>query len=43
MDLLIEKPETLDKWRLALPRISTIEEHANEIEEIYRQVLQGAR
>jgi len=43
MDLLIEKPETLDKWRLALPEISTIEEHANEIEEIYRQVLQGAR
>jgi len=39
VDHLIEKPETIDVWRKALPAIATIEEHAGAVEEIYRQVL----
>jgi glycosyltransferase involved in cell wall biosynthesis len=43
IDRLIDSPEILDTWRRALPATATVEEHANEIEEIYRQVLQGSR
>jgi glycosyltransferase involved in cell wall biosynthesis/GT2 family glycosyltransferase len=43
IDRLIDSPEILDTWRRALPAIATVEEHADEIEKIYRQVLQGSR
>jgi glycosyltransferase involved in cell wall biosynthesis/GT2 family glycosyltransferase len=43
IDRLIESPNTLENWKRTLPKIATIEEHGNEIEEIYRQVLQGSR
>jgi len=43
IDRLIESPNTLDTWRRALPTIATVEEHNDEIEEIYRQVLQVSR
>jgi glycosyltransferase involved in cell wall biosynthesis len=42
IDRLIESPEILTEWRRALPEIVTVEEHADEIEEIYRQVLRDA-
>ena len=43
IDRLIDSPEILDTWRRALPAIATVEERADEIEKIYRQVLQGSR
>lgn len=43
IDRLIENPDTLDKWNRALPTIATVEEHSDEIEDIYRQVLQVSR
>jgi glycosyltransferase involved in cell wall biosynthesis/GT2 family glycosyltransferase len=42
IDRLIESPEILTEWRRALPEIVTVEEHADEIEKIYRQVLRDA-
>ena len=43
IDQLIENPQILDKWRKALPEVATAEKHADEIEEIYRQVLERPR
>lgn len=36
---LVESPEVIDRWRRHLPPVKTTEEHALEIEEVYRSVL----
>lgn len=40
IEKLIAEPETVDRWASKLPKIKGMDEHAAEIEEIYRQVLQ---
>jgi len=41
LDRLIAEPELLAGWRRRLPRVKGADEHAEEIEEIYRQILAG--
>lgn len=36
---IIAEPELLRRWRAALPRIKTVDEHAEEIERIYDDVI----
>ena len=42
LERLVARPETILEWRRALPRVRTLEDAANRIEEIYAEVL-GAR
>jgi GT2 family glycosyltransferase len=41
IDRLIAEPELLARWRQRLPPIKGADEHAEEIEEIYRSILAG--
>ena len=39
IEKLIAEPEIVDRWAAGLPKIKGMDEHAGEIEEIYRRVL----
>ncbi|HEX5717423.1 MAG TPA: glycosyltransferase [Thermoanaerobaculia bacterium] len=39
IERLIAEPEIVDRWAAALPRIKGMDEHAEEIEAVYEQVL----
>jgi GT2 family glycosyltransferase/glycosyltransferase involved in cell wall biosynthesis len=41
IERLIAEPEIVDRWAAALPRVKGMDEHAEEIEEVYEQVLVG--
>jgi glycosyltransferase involved in cell wall biosynthesis len=41
VERLVEQPETIDRWRRALPPVKTVEQHAAEIEQVYREVLEA--
>ncbi len=36
---LIDSPSIVDRWSAAIPRVKSMEEHAEEIEEVYQSVL----
>jgi glycosyltransferase involved in cell wall biosynthesis/GT2 family glycosyltransferase len=36
---IIAEPELLRRWRAALPRVKTVREHAEEIEQVYDEVI----
>ena len=42
IDRLIADPELLVRWRRRLPQVKGADEHAEEIEEVYRTILAGA-
>ncbi len=39
LEMLIRRPETLAEWERSLPRVKSMDEHAEEIERIYERVL----
>jgi glycosyltransferase involved in cell wall biosynthesis len=39
IERLIAEPEIVDRWAAALPRVKSMDEHAEEIEAVYEQVL----
>jgi glycosyltransferase involved in cell wall biosynthesis len=41
IDRLIADPELLASWRRRLPPVKGADEHAEEIEEVYRAILAG--
>jgi glycosyltransferase involved in cell wall biosynthesis len=41
VDRLCARPETIVEWRRRIPRVKGMDEHAEEIETIYREVLAG--
>jgi glycosyltransferase involved in cell wall biosynthesis/GT2 family glycosyltransferase len=43
IERLIAEPEILDRWAAALPPVKGMDEHAEEIEEIYERVLSRRR
>jgi len=43
VDHVLDRPDVLDGWRMGIPDIVSVEEHAGAIEEIYRQVINGTR
>ena len=43
IERLIAKPEILDRWTAALPSVKGMDEHAEEIEEVYERVLSRRR
>jgi len=42
IDRLVADPDLLAAWRRRLPRVKGADEHAEEIEEVYRAILAGA-
>jgi O-antigen biosynthesis protein len=40
---IIARPELLDEWAAAIPRTKSVDEHAEEIEEVYERVLAARR
>jgi GT2 family glycosyltransferase len=43
IERLTAEPETVDRWAAALPRVKGMDEHAEEIEEVYERVLERRR
>jgi glycosyltransferase involved in cell wall biosynthesis len=39
IDRLIERPALLSEWRSAIPEVVTLEDHAETVDQIYRQVV----
>jgi glycosyltransferase involved in cell wall biosynthesis len=39
IERLTREPEIVDRWAAALPRVKGMDEHAEEIEEVYERVL----